>query len=223
MIERILSIFAPHRCCSCGTNGAILCESCKEYIEVERFEGCVVCRKPNRGGGICSGCKKTLPVYQAWCVGDRKDGLKQLLDAYKFKNKRAGASLLADLLGEIVPILPPEVVLMSVPTLPATVRVRGFDHTGLIVQYFAKRGGLKVVRLLERKSQATLHFMGRIERQKLGPGLFSLRHGVVVPKHVLLVDDILTTGTTARAAANLLLKSGAERVDLAIIARQPER
>lgn len=222
MIERILNVFAPHRCCSCGINGAILCESCKEYIEVERFEGCIICHKPNRGG-VCSGCQKSLPVYQAWCAGERKGVLKQLLDAYKFENKRAGASLLVELLDETVPILPPGVVVMPIPTLLRTVRVRGFDHAGLVVRYFARKRGLKVARLLERKSRATLHFMGRTERQKLGPELFRLRHGVVVPKHVLVVDDILTTGTTARAAANLLLKSGAERVDLAIIARQPER
>lgn len=222
MIERILGILAPHRCCSCGEKGVVLCESCKENIISDWLSGCVVCRQPCRERGICAVCCQKIPVKQAWCVGERRGALKKLGDAYKFENKRAGAALLAQLLDEMMPILPRDLVVMPIPTSPASVRQRGFDHTGLVARSFAKKRGLKTAQLLERKSSVTLHFMSKSERERYGPMLFRLRPGVTAPKHVLVFDDILTTGTTARAAVKLLLSAGVERVDLAIIARQPK-
>ena len=170
---------------------------------------------------MCAVCRRYVLVEQAWCVGERRDGLKQLGDEYKFNSRRAGAVPLAALLDAVVPVLPSHVVVMPVPTLPATVRVRGFDHTGLIAHEFARRRGLNVQQLLERKERTTLHFLDKRSRERLGPTLFAVRSGVEPPEHVLLIDDIVTTGTTVAAATRLLKSLGVARVDVAVIARQP--
>ena len=221
MIERLLDAISPHRCSVCGETGVILCESCKYDIIHEAYSGCLLCHKPCGQRGICVSCRRSLPVEQVWCVGDRQEGLKQILDEYKFNNRRAGARPLAELLDEVVPLLPPEIVVVPIPTLPATVRVRGFDHVGLIARKFAKRRELEMRQLLERRSRATLHFLGKSEREKLGPTLFAAKSGVTMPAHVVLIDDIVTTGTTLRAAVRLLQEAGVGRIDIAVIARQP--
>ena len=78
-----------------------------------------------------------------------------------------------------------------------------------------------MARPLKRTSSATLHFLSRDERVALGPFLFGLSYGTA-PEQVLLIDDILTTGTTLAAATKLLKQAGAKRVYIAVVARQPE-
>ena len=199
----------------------ILCESCKNDIENESFFGCLFCRKPCNDSGMCGDCRKKVPFEQVWCVGERSAALKQLLDGYKFQSRRAGAQLLMELLDSTLPVLPAEAMLVGVPTSHRTVRIRGFDHVGLVVRKLAKCRGLEVATPLKRESSVTLHFLPRKEREKLGPTLFSLR-AAEVPPTVLLIDDILTTGTTLRAAGNLLKKAGVRYVYAAVVARQPK-
>lgn len=221
MIERLLDLVSPHRCSVCGENGKILCDSCKYDIVNESYEGCLVCHVPCGPRGICETCRRHLPIDQAWCVGERTEGLKRLIDDYKFKSQRAGSAALAEVLDEVLPVLPTGVVLMPIPTSPSTIRVRGFDHMKLIADQFAKERRLEVGQFLERATKATLHFLGKSERERLGPTLFALKLDAVVPEHVLIFDDIVTTGTTLRAAVGLLKKAGVKRVDVAVIARQP--
>ena len=221
MIERLLDLISPHRCSVCGENGQILCESCKYDIINEPYEGCLVCQAPVGPRGICNKCRRKLPIDQAWCVGERTGGLKRLGDGYKFKSQRAGAVALAELLDEIIPVLSPAAVIMPIPTSPSTIRVRGFDHMRLITLQLAKQRGLHTDQFLERTTKTTLHFLGRVEREKLGPSLFELKPGVSLPEHIVLIDDIVTTGTTLRAATKILKQAGVQRIDVAVIARQP--
>ena len=221
MIDRLLNVFAPHRCCSCGETGALLCEGCKNDIVDEPFSGCVLCHRPCGEKGLCFVCARRLSCEQAWCVGERSGVLKELLDRYKFSGSRAGALVCAEMLDNLLPALPADIAIVGVPTSPATLRVRGFDHVGRVVRLLAKRRHLQVARPLKRTSSATLHFLSRDERVALGPFLFGLSYGTA-PEQVLLIDDILTTGTTLAAATKLLKQAGAKRVYIAVVARQPE-
>ncbi len=221
MIDSLFNVFAPHRCSSCGQIGVILCEGCKNNIINESFSWCLFCQKPCGDSGICAVCQQNSPFEQAWCVGERTGALKGLLDGYKFQSQRAGARILAELLDSLLPILPPDTTLVGVPTSRHTVRVRGFDHVGLVVRELARLRGLEVAAPLRRESSATLHFLPLKERKKLGPSLFSLS-AESVPATVLLVDDILTTGTTLHAAGSLLKRAGVKHLYVAVVARQPE-
>lgn len=220
MIEQLFNVIAPHRCCSCGETGEILCPNCKYDIISEPLTLCPICARPVAKTGLCSRCQPQVPFDQFWMVGERSDILKKLLDLYKFNSSRAGAQVLAELLDGVLPVMPPDVTIVGIPTHPATVRVRGFDHVELIVKALAKQRGLTVLSPLRRESSVTLHFLSKRERQKLGPELFSLS-SQELPKSILLVDDILTTGTTMISAGKLLRQAGVENLYGAIIARQP--
>ncbi len=220
MIDYIFDTLAPHYCSACGQNGVILCNSCEENIINEPYESCLRCARPCSNRGLCKACVRLLPFDQVWAVGERRIELKALLDGYKFRSERAAAPTMARLLDRTLPLLPTEVTVVGIPTSARTMRVRGFDHVGLIVKEFAKLRGLSVATPLVRENMATLHFLGLTERQTLAPTLFSLRPGSV-PKTVLLVDDILTTGTTLGVAASLLRQAGVEQLYGVVIARQP--
>lgn len=160
-------------------------------------------------------------MIQAWCAGERREGLKRLIDAYKFDSSRSASLALVALLDGIIPVLPEDVVIVGIPSAPKTVRARGFSHMDRVVRGFAKRRGLQTARPLARSSQVTLHFLPKSERIRLGPSLFRLSGGAV-PETILLLDDIVTTGTTLRSAVKLLREAGAKKVHVAVLARQPD-
>jgi predicted amidophosphoribosyltransferase len=88
-----------------------------------------------------------------------------------------------------------------------------------IADEFARCRGLSRDFPLKRVSSAVLHFLPRKERVRLGPSLFKLSNGVA-PEKVILIDDIVTTGTTLRAAVKLLKSAGVRQVYVAVLARQ---
>ena len=220
MIDSLLSRISPHRCSSCGEIGSVLCESCKHDIISEPFLDCVLCTVPCGKRGVCGGCARAAGIEQAWCVAERQGGLKHLLDGYKFESKRAVSSACVDLLDAVIPALPTEIAIVGIPSAPSTVRARGFDHMGRIADGLAKRRRLHCAQPLQRISSATLHFLSAAQRKKLGPTLFRMSENSV-PEQILLLDDIVTTGTTFRAAAKLLRGAGVKKIYLAAIARQP--
>lgn len=220
MIDRLFHVLAPHRCSSCGEIGMILCECCKYDIVSEPFSRCVFCTRPCGSRGLCASCGRRTGAAQAWCVGERRDGLRNLLDAYKFASSRVASSVCADLFDAVIPKIT-EATVVGIPSTHATVRVRGFDHMGRIADDFAGRRGLQRAWPLERASSVTLHFLPRNERIQRGSSLFRLS-SEPVPETVLLLDDIVTTGTTLTTAIRLLKNAGAKKVYVAAIARQPE-
>lgn len=220
MIDNLLSLISPHRCSSCGEIGSILCESCKHDIISESFVDCVLCAAPCGKRGVCERCVRATGIEQAWCVAERQDGLKHLLDGYKFESRQAASTACVDLLEAVIPVLPTEIAVVSIPSAASTVRARGFDHMGRIADGLAKRRNLRRAKPLERASSVTLHFLSAVERAKLGPTLFRVSDSTV-PEQILLLDDIVTTGTTLRAAIKLLRGAGAKKIYIATIARQP--
>lgn len=219
MLDTVLGLFAPHRCVSCGENGAILCNHCIYNIKSEPYQQCVFCGYIATKNGFCKKCSPSL-FTQGWCVGTREEILKDAIDQYKFDSQRTAAHQLALLLDETVPQLPPDVAIVGIPTSSRSRRLKGFDHIDLIVRRFAKMRHLERVYPLRREYQQSLHFLNKHDRTNLSDKLFSLRM-MSVPPTILLIDDIVTTGTTVRAAAKLLKNAGAKQIYLAVIARQP--
>lgn len=218
MIDRLLEIIAPHSCCSCGYLGAILCQQCKNDIISEPFAQCLVCLKPTSVGSLCERCRTDGCFTDAWCVGVREDGLKTLLDRYKFDGAREAGRVAATLLEAHLPLLPASLVVVPVPTASAHQRVRGFDHMAVIGTRLAHLRGLSFSEVLATDRTDTQHFKTRLQRQTATTDTFHVHRPV--PEDILLVDDIYTTGSTLRACAELLRASGARRISVAVIARQ---
>ena len=219
MFEQLFNAFMPHRCCNCLEIGQLLCESCKYDILNEPFSGCLLCLGPCGPSGICNRCQRDSLIDQAWCAGLREGALKSFLDGYKFDCRRGGYRQIADLMEATIPRLDLETIVLGVPSSPKAVRQRGFSHVELFAKEFAKRRSLQYYQYLERASSETLHFLSKQERVALGPELFRIKD-VLLPEAVLLVDDILTTGTTMMAACRLLKQNGVQYVYAIAIARQ---
>jgi ComF family protein len=200
MLDKILSIISPHNCKGCGLVGTLLCDRCIFNI-IEN--------------------KSYSTGTNFYSVGPRRGVLKKLTNDYKFHSQRAAADVLANLLDQIIPKLPQDTVIVPVPTASAHVRQYGFDHTALLAKKLARRRRLTVRRLLTRTNNQTQHFLSGQEREKSAKTAFALaRPAAPVPPHILLLDDITTTGSTLRAARRLLARAGAKSIKIAVICYQ---
>ena len=136
----LFDLLAPHYCCSCGAVGRIICDNCKKHIASRSFRSCLVCAKTIRNSnGLCRSCKQKVPFKRIWCVGERCDALKSLIDAYKFERASGAYHEIVDLLDEYLPKLPSNTVVVPVPTISTHIRQRGYDHAAKLARELAKR------------------------------------------------------------------------------------
>lgn len=218
MINQLLDIVAPHHCYGCQKTGSLLCENCKYDIMSDGFSACVVCAKL-AAVGICRTCETSY--QKAWCVGERSGVLEAIIDGLKFERQVDAASLLATLLDEYLPILPPNTIVVSVPTVPSHVRRRGYDQTKLIAEQFARRRQLSITSLIERRDTTSQRGHGKRERFKQAEAAFICRQPLDSTLPYLIIDDVITTNATVRYAAQALRDAGANQVWVAVIAKQP--
>ena len=218
MIDTLFGFIAPHSCYGCGEIGSVICDHCANDITQEPFTRCIFCMKLTSRAAICARCTERYDLCSAWCIGERRETLKSVLDAYKFERVRSAAESFARLMDETIPVLDPDTVVTAIPTVPAHIRQRGYDHAELAAKRFARLRGLPYRPLLERRDTHTQHTSSRQDRLRNAAQAFKTRR---VAENVLLFDDIVTTGATVQAAAKELKRAGAERIHVAIIARQP--
>jgi ComF family protein len=219
MIDSLLSPIAPHLCCGCNRIGSLLCEDCKYNIVSEAFYGCILCGNKYNNSEICSNC--THITQRGWCVGQRAETLRKLIDDYKFENKKSTHRVLADLLDERVDQLPSSTIVVPVPTISRHIRQRGYDHAALLARSFARRRGLAYRPLVGRQTNTSQRDASRLQRKVQAQEAFIVRAQLSPNQPYLLIDDIVTTGATLTYAAKALRAAGARDIWFAALAHQP--
>ena len=218
MIDKALNLLAPHHCCGCQKIGRLLCDDCKYNINNEHNFACLACLRPCGASGICTSC--VLPYSRAWWVGKRQGELEKLVDVYKFERVKSANIELADLMVDTLPSLPGDLIVVSVPTVASHIRNRGYDHMKIISRRLAKKLGLQNLDCLDRLTTATQHGATASQRVKQAKVAFGVNKKFIKDTTYLLIDDVFTTGSTVRYAAERLKEAGAKDVWVAVIARQ---
>lgn len=218
MLDKVLSIIAPHYCCGCGKIGSLLCTNCKKYITEEQNMVCVVCRRPTGSMWLCKSCR--TPYERAWLVGNRGGVLQRLIGDYKFQRAKSGYKDLGDLLLAVLPELPAETVIVPVPTVSSHIRERGYDHIMLIAKYISRSRGLKIQKLLYRRTDTKQRQATAGQRIAQAKEAFEVKGNINPKIPYLLLDDVVTTGATIKYASEGLRAAGAKHIWVAAIARQ---
>ena len=113
-------------------------------------------------------------------------------------------------------------LLVSVPLHVKRLRERGFNQAHLLMKRWAKQDGIPLDSLTLSRGRWTepQTTLSRAERRKNIKGAFSVRNPKrIKSRKVLLVDDVYTTGATVNECARVLMKAGAEFVDVLTLAR----
>ncbi|MDY0087895.1 MAG: ComF family protein, partial [Coriobacteriia bacterium] len=181
---------------------------------------CARCGAPY-GHLVCTECWRAEPAIEAGvCAGSFEPPLSRCISIYKDAGERRLGGLLGDLLGSALLQWSgwPQTV-VAVPASAGALRSRGFDHTTLIARRVGAALGVPVTPALLSAGALDQRTLGRIERRANVAEAFLAAPGIGLPPRVLLIDDVMTTGSTLDAAASVLLGAGAEAVRVATVAR----
>ena len=210
-----------------------LCGRCWDGLERITGPVCRVCGTPLPrfpGTAItaetCGGCRGPRPpIAYARSAARYGDLVREAIHALKFKGRRAMAAPLGDLLIETVARHlgdRPVDLLLPVPLHRRRERERGFNQADLLARRLGAAWGMPVGRrvVVRRAATAPQTQLTARERWANVRDAFTVaRPDAVRGRHVLLVDDLMTTGATARACARCLTRAGAESVGLLTVAR----
>ncbi len=133
---------------------------------------------------------------------------------------REVATVLGDMLAETLPSLPAETIIVPVPTLRSHVRQRGFDHTRILATTVAKRLHMPVEFALQRAGRSMQRGATAVRRRRQAKGAFRVDEKLDPDKIYLLIDDVVTTGSTVIEASKRLREAGASEVWVAVLARE---
>ena len=181
---------------------------------------------------LCRECRLVPPAYaRAVSFGTYTGELRGLIGLFKFSRVRAVSKLLspklADAILQLEGVAGEDLLVIAVPLFRANARRRGFNQSELLAKEAVKT--LRKLRpnwtltpahaLLARQRSTDSSFgLSRSGRRRNMAGAFKVA-GDVRGREVLLVDDILTTGATARECAKVLIRAGAAKVFVATVAR----
>lgn len=217
-IDRILGIFAPYECLGCQVEGDLLCTACIQQL-LSIPEQCYRCYRPSAQAFTCPDCAVVSSLFGVR-AGTRYSGVaKELVARLKFSGAQAATRPIA---ARLLPFLSPghALVVMPVPTATSRVRGRGYDQAKLLAREMSRQAKLPYLDCLVRRGQT--HQVGSSRDQRLLQlqGAFRVASPQKVRgKHILLIDDVLTTGATLEEAAKLLKAHGAAQVQAMVFAR----
>ncbi|MEO8131291.1 MAG: ComF family protein [Bryobacteraceae bacterium] len=176
--------------------------------------------------GRCGLCRRGLTGYDAaYAYGEYDGPLRKLIHLFKYGRLKPLASPLGKLLASALPRDRRYDLVVPMPLHWRRGWERGFNQSELLASVIAARLGVPVRRAVRRKRrtppQAELTNAQR--RLNVAGAFVCHRKSSVRDRHVLLVDDVLTTGATASACAGALKRAGAKRVTVLTLARVDRR
>ncbi len=227
-LGRVALDFAlPARCAGCGTITDLphqFCGDCWQQVEWLGTHGCDQCGLPLEATEIdqCGRCLAKPPLIArsraAMAYGDIARSIALRL---KYSRKVALAETMARTMRPLVAAAP-DMILVPVPLHRSRLWWRGFNQSGLIAASLAKLTGMEhrpAMLTRVRRTRALRNMNAKARANEVKSAFRVDPTADVRGRHILLVDDVLTTGSTSEACAKTLLRAGADRVDLICFAR----
>jgi ComF family protein len=234
---RLLDALLPPRCLACEAEVAAqgtVCAACFAALSPVTPPFCDRCGVPFAHGGqvvrdLCPRCRQRAPAFLSARAALRYDaGAKRLILPFKHADRtdlawplarqmaRAGAQMLAR-----------AEVIVPVPAHWRRLLGRRYDQAALLARALGSLSGRPVVPdlLCRWRSTPPLADKGAAERAITVADAFALsRRGrrAVAGRHVVLVDDVVTSGATAESCARVLIEGGARAVEVLAAARVPD-
>ena len=232
-LDTVVELFYPSNCVGCGHPqdfGTFLCKDCKATSPRIQAPFCRCCSRPFdgviAGEFCCPNCEDRKPAFDCVVSNYQAKGvLRDLIHRFKYGRQYHLRRVLVEYLVEATqdPRIQagPVHYLVPVPLHPTRLRERGFNQADALAETLSKRTRVPVLRCVERQRYTnTQTRFDRVERMQNLRDAFALRkNNNVRGKHLVLLDDVLTTGSTLHECALVLRAAGAESVRAITAAR----
>jgi predicted amidophosphoribosyltransferase len=203
-LHAVAAAIVPALCAACGRScrpEAVVCTRCGRRLAAA---------EPLLGKGPPG-------LDRAWSSAPHEGVARSLVAALKFRRLLPVADLMADRIQWLAPAHMLSGAIVPVPPAPPRLRRRGFDPAGELAAALAERLDAPLEPCLARRGGQRQ--VGRRRAERLGHPP-QIRARGPVPRSVLLIDDVLTTGATLTSCAEALRSSGASRVVAVTFARR---
>ncbi|MEQ1859089.1 MAG: ComF family protein [Chthoniobacteraceae bacterium] len=231
--EALLSLFYPPHCAACGCDtsaGLHLCAKCGDGARRIESPFCRQCSQPFEGDitgtFTCSNCGDRSFHFDCAVAPFLARGVvREFIHRFKYEREYHLRHPLAEwaaagLDDERIRARAID-ALVPVPLHPARKREREFNQAEAIATLLARRAGVPMRDALQRTRYTTTQTrLDRHERMENLRGAFRVRHAAAVQnRHLILVDDVFTTGSTVEECARVLREAGAASVRAITVAR----
>jgi predicted amidophosphoribosyltransferase len=214
----VLDLLLPQRCVVCGVGGTQLCAACLAGLPRIAPPLCERCGAPTawpvRRCRDCTGRRLAFASARAGVYYD--DAVRAFVVGWKERGLRRLAATAVEVVIEAVQPAAADLVTF-VPPDPDRGLKRGHHPPRQLAEQLAERWELPLAALLRRRVTKRQRGLSRAERRRNVAGVFAAAGRV--PREIVLVDDVFTSGATANAASSALRKAGARRVDVVTFAR----
>ena len=233
LFQAAISLLYPATCTTCGKNvraGEYLCDACEAKIVRIVPPFCETCSEPFEGSMTsaftCANCAHRTIYFDAAVAAYRGRGIvREIIHEFKYARQIHLRHLVAHWLraaldDERLRDISFDLI-VPVPLHPARQRERGFNQAGLLAESLSAETSMPSTPVLERiRYTTTQTALDRSERMENLHNAFRLRKNADVRGlRVLLIDDVLTTGSTLSECARVLKRAGAISVHAATAAR----
>lgn len=222
-LKKLISTFLTKSACYFCLSPAdgVWCKACELDFIKENLR-CPVCAKPHYATTVCGKCSISPPLFSTTTVlFNYVYPVKKIILDFKFRKRTELSVLFGDkLLDKILSNDKLPEALIPVPLHKKRQAQRGYNQSLELAKHLSKKLAIPVntnlcERIVNTNPQSELPMKSR---QKNVKDAFTLNNNNV-PKHIVIIDDVITTGSTINEISRLFKKAGCEQIDIWAIAR----
>lgn len=232
VLNFLLTFIYPKTCMSCDTllnyNTKIeLCDECAKDFEPYTGNRCITCDRPMDNTGECSICKSEKIYFErGYCVYPYSGAVRNAILNFKFKNMALYYTYFGSKMTEYYfdYIMESYDYVTAVPIHKKKLKIRGYNQAELLAEYISEQINIPYYPILKRTvNTKPQNALNKKEREANIKNAFSLVDNVDIKnKSILIIDDILTTGTTINECCKILKKAGVFKVDFFSLSARKE-
>lgn len=218
----LLDLLLPQDCllCSAASGSALLCPDCAGGLPALPADRCSHCAQPGHAGVACGRCQRRPPHFDALlALHPYAFPVDRLILQLKYAHQLAIADHFGAALAAAIGSIEVDLI-VPMPLHPGRLAERGFNQARELARALARASGLvcDAASCTRRRATAPQEGLSLDERRRnLRDAFFcTADYG---GRHLLLVDDVATTGASADECARTLKLHGAGRVTVAVVAR----
>jgi ComF family protein len=225
--EFLLDLIFPKFCVGCGSEGKWVCSDCQGKVIKVATQICPECGRISENGKYCKTCSRDhklsgIVVAAYYEEGPVKEAIHNLKYNHVIELKYFLGELVAESLQANLDIIGGESILTAVPLHYLRKAQRGYNQAELLASNVAAelklQKNFKIIKKI-RKTNSQVSKSGKKRRENLKNSFKIIDKLAVKNRHIIIVDDVTTTGATLEECAKVLKAAGAKKVWGLVVAK----